>query len=129
MVAAVAGVALRSACAEFTLRDSGPTGDGRQRLRDWVENISAPEWTAWPPYPAASRLSASNAPAPPSQDWQDLHRVSYAIASLGSSQASAEQFSPLLRKLWEIESRVYHLRDFNYDEDRRRMYVPLHGSS
>ena len=49
--------------------------------------------------------------------------VSYALTSLGAEEASPEQLAALVRSHWHIDNRLHFVRDFNYDEDRCRVYL------
>ncbi len=47
--------------------------------------------------------------------------IAYGVTSLKQEQASAERLLELNRGHWDIESKVHHVRDVTYDEDRCRI--------
>ena len=49
--------------------------------------------------------------------------VTYAHTSLAADRASPEQLVAPPHNHWHIENHLHYVRDFTYDEDRRRVYV------
>ncbi len=47
----------------------------------------------------------------------------YGLTSLGKDQAGAREIADHVRSHWQIETRLHHVRDFTYDEDRCRAHV------
>ena len=53
--------------------------------------------------------------------------TAHGLTSLGVAEAGPEELLNLVRRHWEVENRVHHVRDFSYDEDRCRAaagYLP-----
>ena len=46
---------------------------------------------------------------------------SFGVTSLGTEQADAARLLQLNRGHWEIDSRLHHVRDVTYDEDRSQV--------
>ena len=49
--------------------------------------------------------------------------TAYGLTSLPRSRAGPAELLDLARRHWEIENRVHYVRDFSFDEDRRRDHV------
>ncbi len=46
------------------------------------------------------------------------------LTSLDAGRAGPEEIAALVRRHWEIENRLHHVRDFTCDEDRCRATSP-----
>ena len=94
-----------------------------ERRRYWVKDISAPEWDAYAALYGRQQAIRVERQRQQVKTGKTSCEVSYALTSLGTAQATAEQLVALLRNHWEIENGLHYVRDFTYDEDRCRVYV------
>ncbi len=52
---------------------------------------------------------------------KESEETAYGITSLTKEEASAERLLELNRGHWEIENRIYYVRDVTFDEDRSQI--------
>ena len=57
------------------------------------------------------------------KDGTSSVEVTWCLTLLDAERADPEQLLALVRNHWHIENRLHYVRDFTYDEDRRRAYV------
>ena len=53
----------------------------------------------------------------------ESRETAYGLTSLDPARAGPGEIAALVRRHWEIENRLHHVRDFTYDEDRCRAHV------
>ncbi len=94
-----------------------------ERRRYWIKDISAAEWDGYANLYGRQQAIRVERQRHHVKSGKTSLEVSYALTSLGPTQATAEQLAELLRNHWEIENRLHYVRDFSYDEDRCRAYV------